>query len=221
MKIPEFKIRASGCGKLMGKKGLGKTGLSFAEMWLKEKVYNRRKDIKSKYLEKGNLMEDNSLDEVAKNMGMGILIKNEKHFTNDYMTGTPDAIVKDCVIDVKNSWSWETFPLLETEVPNSDYYFQLQVYMELTGTSKAKLIYTLMDTPEHLIQKEAYWYAKDNGYGELSDEMLSEFVAKMTYPDIPEKYKYKCFEIERNDADIELIKIRVLECRDHLKSFNL
>ena len=221
MKIPEFKIRASGCGKLMGKKGLGKTGISYAEMWLKEKVYNRKKDIKSKYLEKGNLMQDNSLDEVAKNLGLGVLVENTKSFENDYMTGTPDAIIEDCVIDVKNSWDFTTFPLLETEVPNSDYYYQLLCYMELTGKSSAKLIYTLLDTPLHIIEREAKWYCINNGYDGLQKDIYESFVAKMTYGDIPEKYKYKCFEIERNDADIELIKIRVLECREHLKSFNL
>ena len=221
MKIPEFKIRASAGGKISGKKGLGKTGLSYAEMWLKEKVYNRKKDIKSKYLEKGNLMQDNSLDEVAKNLGLGVLVENTKFFENDYMTGTPDAIIKDCVIDVKNSFDFSTFPLLETEVPNSDYYFQLQVYMELTGKSSAKLIYTLLDTPLHIIEREAKWYCINNGYDGLQKDIYDQFIKKMTYPDIPEKYKYKCFEIERNDADIELIKIRVLECREHLKSFNL
>ena len=221
MKLPEFKIRASACGKIMGKRGLGKTGETYAEMWLKGKIYNRRHEIKSKYLEKGNIMEDNSLDEVAKNLGLGILIKNEKHFDTDYMNGTPDAILKDLVIDGKNSWSWETFPLLDTGIPNDDYYWQLQVYMELTKKKKAKLIYTLLDTPMHLIEREAKWYCINNGYDGLQNDILKKFVAKMTYGDIPEKYKYKCFDIERNDADIELIKIRVLECREHLNQFNL
>ena len=221
MKLPEFKIRASACGKIMGKRGLGKTGETYAEMWLKGKIYNRRHEIKSKYLEKGNIMEDNSLDEVAKNLGLGILIKNEKHFDNDYMNGTPDAILKDLVIDIKNSWSWETFPLLDVDIPNDDYYWQLQVYMELTGKKKAKLIYTLLDTPMHLIERETKWYCINNGYDGFQKDIFKKFVAKMTYGDIPEKHKYKCFDIERNESNIELIKIRVLECREHLKQFDL
>ena len=184
-------------------------------------MYKLKQDNKSKDLEKGNLMQDNRLDEVAKNLGLGVLVENTKSFENDYMTGTPDAIIEDCVIDVKNSWDFTTFPLLETEVPNSDYYYQLLCYMELTGKSSAKLIYTLLDTPLHIIEREAKWYCINNGYDGLQKDIYESFVAKMTYGDIPEKYKYKCFEIERNDADIELIKIRVLECREHLKSFNL
>ena len=221
MKESIFKIRASSAGKLMGKKGLGQTGLSVAENWLKGQIYDRQIEIKSKYLDKGNIMEDASLDEVAKNMGMGLLVKNDKHFENDYMTGTPDAIVGDCIIDVKNSWDWSTFPLLDTEVPNSDYYHQLQCYMALTGSKSAKLIYTLLDTPYHLIEREARYYCLNNGYEELEDSILEKFIKKMTYSDIPEKNKYKCFEIERDDTVIELIKQRVLECRDHLSKFNI
>lgn len=221
MKLPEFKIRASACGKIMGKKGLGKTGETYCKNWLTGKLFNRQVEIKSKYLEKGNIMEDNSLDEVAKNLGLAILIKNEKSYSNEWMQGTPDAVLEDCVIDVKNSWSWETFPLVETEVPNTDYYWQLQVYMALTKKKRSKLVYTLLDTPEHLIQNEAYWYSKKNGYGELTDEMYQDFVKKMTYGDVPEHFKYKSFEIPRINDDIELIKQRVVECREYIKNLSI
>lgn len=225
MKIPEFKIRASACSKIMGKKGLGTTGETYCKNWLKGKLFNRRVEIKSKYLEKGNIMEDNSLDEVAKRLGIALLMKNEKHFKDDYMNGTPDAIT-DIVIEVKNSWSWETLPLLETQIPfdhkaSVDYYWQCQVYMALTKKNSAKLVYTLLDTPTHLIQNEAYWYSRKNGYGELTDEMLADFTRKMTYKDVPEKYKYKSFDIERNDSDIQLIKDRVIECREYIKTLNI
>ena len=203
MKIPTFKIRASACGKITGKKGLGATGETYCKNWLKGKLFNRKVEIKSKYLEKGNIMEDNSLDEVAKRLGLGILLKNEKHYSNKWMRGTPDAIVDDCVIDVKNSWSWETFPLLETQIPfdikaSLSYYWQLQCYMSLTKNNSSKLVYTLLDTPEHLIQNEAYWYSKKNGYGELTDEMYQNFVKKMTYGDVPEHFKYKSFKVFRH-----------------------
>ena len=220
MKVPEFSIRASACGKIMGKKGLGLTGETYCKNWLKGKLFNRQVEIKSKYLEKGTIMEDNSLDEVAKRLGLAILLKNEKHYSNKWMRGTPDALT-DMVIETKNSWSWETFPLLETETPNTDYYWQCQVYMSLTGKKHSKLVYTLLDTPEHLIINEAYWYAKKNGYGELTDEMLETFTKKMTYKDVPEEYKYKSFDIERNDGDIQLIKDRVIECRKYIKTLNI
>lgn len=216
-KLSEFKIRASACGKIMGKRGLGKTGESYLKMWCKEKLFNRRGEIKSKYLDKGNIMEDNSLDLVAKNLKIALLQKNEESFENDYITGTPDAII-DQIIDVKSSWSWETFPLMDSEIPSSDYDWQLQCYMALTGKKSAQLVYTLLDTPMHLIEREAYWYAKNNGFEELSDKMLQEFVAKMTYSDIPEEMRYKSFSIDRDEVKIESINQRVLECRAFIES---
>ncbi len=209
--IPEFKIRASACFHIMGKKGLGKTGETYCIDWLKGRLYDRQVEIKSKYLDKGNIMEDDSLDEVAKKLGIALLMKNTKHYSNEWMRGTPDAVL-DFVIDVKNSWSWTTFPLIETEIPMT-YYWQLQTYMALTKKKSAKLVYTLLDTPEHLIRNEAYWHSRKNGYGELSDEMFDDFKKKMTYGDVPGHLKYKSFDVERNDFDIALIKERVIECR--------
>ncbi len=215
---PEFKIRSSAIGKIMGARGLGKGGETYCRNWYKGQLLGRTSEIKSKYLDKGNIMEDESLDNTAKHLGLGMLIKNEKQFENDYMTGMPDALPKPYVVDVKNSWSWETFPYVDTVVPDMDYYWQGQCYMALTKKDQFKLVYTLLDTPEHLIKREALYYSLNNGYGELSDEMLEEFTKKMTYSDIPDNKRIKVFNIVRNDTDIALIKTRVLECREYIKT---
>ena len=192
---------------------------TYCKTWKKEQVYNRKSQFTSKYTDKGDIMEDNSIDFVAEYLGYGMLIKNEEHFENDIMTGTPDVILKDHLIDVKNSWDCFTFPLYETEVDNA-YYWQAQVYMELTGLDKYKLIYILMDTPLHLIEREAYFWGKNNGYEELDEDIYNSFVDKMTYPDIDNKYKIKVFDIERNQEDIDNIDKRVHECRKYINSLN-
>lgn len=196
---------------------LSKTCITYLETWVKEQVYNRQKEITSKYMTKGLVMEDNSLDFIAKNLNMALLIKNEKHYEDEFMTGTPDAVLDDFVIDTKCSWSPFSFPLFVNEVPEKAYYLQAQIYMHLTGKKEYKLIYTLMDTPEHLIEREAKFYSYDNGYGELSDEMYQDFVKNMTYGDIPDKYKYKCFDIEYDEATILQIQERVIECRKYIE----
>ena len=53
-----FKIRSSATSKLMGVKGLGQTGYTYLEAWLKDHLYKRRTEIKSKYLDKGNISEE-------------------------------------------------------------------------------------------------------------------------------------------------------------------
>jgi len=213
-----FKIRASCAGKIMGIKALGETGKSYCKMWKIEQIFNRKKEFANKYTKKGLIMEDDSIDFVAEQFGYGMLIKNEKEFENEYMKGTPDIILKDLIIDVKNSWDCFTFPFFEKELQNRDYYLQAQVYMELTGIDDYKVIYVLSDTPLPLIEKEAFFWSRDNGYGEMDKEIYDSFVAKMTYPDIKNELKIKSFDIKRNQGDIDKIKKRVTECREYIAS---
>lgn len=218
--MKQFKIRSSQVGQIMtmprAKKDIeagkiSKTSESYCINWLKEQLYNRRKEVTSKYMEKGNIMEDESIDFISEYLDLGIIVKNEKYFENDFLTGTPDIILNDCVIDVKNSWSWETFPLFETDIPNKDYYYQLQSYMILTGKTKAKLIYALTNTPLHLIEKEAYFYAKNNGYE--YDDIIDDFIKKMTYSDIDDELKIKVYDIEKDDSFEEKLNSQVEKCR--------
>lgn len=199
--MKKFKCRASQIGSIMTnsrtKGQLSKTTLSYVDEWLKEQIYNRRKEISSKYLDKGNAVEDESIDFLASVQDYGFLIKNEQHFENDFLTGTPDVITKDEVIDLKNSWDCFTFPLFAKELPNKDYWWQLQGYMALTGLSKAKLVYTLMNTP-----KEVNFGTVDN------------------YDDIDVKYRIKSFEIARDEEAIESIYKRVLEIREYINKLN-
>ena len=219
--MKEFKIRASACGQIMGVKGLGKTGENYVKTWLKEQIYDRKKEFTSKYTDKGLIVEDNSLDFIADELKIGFIVKNEQFYENDFFQGTPDVVLKDLIIDVKNSWDCFSFPLLEDEIPNIDYFYQLQVYMALTGRKKAKLIYVLSDTPENLIEKEAYWWCKNNGYDELDADIYDAFVKKMTYSEIPNNLKMKIFDIDYDEKVIEKIKERVLECRNLIKSYDL
>ena len=221
--MKEFKIRCSAIGSIMTNarsksETLSETTKKYCQEWAKEQIYNKKKQFSSKYTDKGNVVEDDSLDFVAEQLGLGMLIKNEELFTNDFLRGTPDAITNDFIIDVKNSWDCFTFPLFETEVPNKDYYYQAQGYMALTGVKKYKLIYTLMDTPKHLIEKEAYWYCKNNGFDQLDEDILADFTERMTFDNIEDKYRIKIFEIDYNEEVVNDIKERVNECRTYIKT---
>jgi len=219
--MKEFKIRCSAIGQIMTNsrsksEKLSKTTQSYLQNWLKEQLYNRTKYFTSKYTDKGNIMEDNSLDFIAEQLGYGMLLKNEDYFSNDFMTGTPDVILKDHIIDVKNSWDNFTFPLFEKEIPNKDYFYQAQGYMKLTGLDSFKLIYVLSDTPINLIEAEARKYCYANGYEPNDEDVLNDFIKRMTYKDIDANYKIKVFEIKRCEDTIKAIEERVVECRDYI-----
>lgn len=217
--MKEFKIRCSAIGQIMtnprAKKDieaglLSATSKTYCQDWYKEQIYKRRKSFSNKYVQKGLVVEDNSLDFVAEQLGYDSLPKNEEFFQNDFLTGTPDAILPDHLIDVKNSWDCFTFPMFEDTV-DKNYFYQAQGYMALTGLKSYKLIYTLMDTPEYLIEKE---FRFNNFY----DKDYEDFSKDYLYNDIDPKHRIKVYEIERDDEVIEAIYKRVEECRNYIET---
>jgi hypothetical protein len=189
---------------------------TYCKDWLKGQLLDYKHDFNSKYTDKGNIMEDESIDFIAEQLGYGLLMKNEEYFDDEFIMGTPDIILKDTVIDVKNSWDASTFPMFENDIPTSAYYWQLQGYMCLTKKTKARLIYCLMDTPLHLIEREARWDSIRQGYEELEKPVYDKFVKNLTYKNVDPKLRIKAFDIERNDSDIQKIKDRVVMCREYI-----
>ena len=212
MNLPEFKIRCSCIGQIMTnsrtKGQLSKTAQSYVETWIKEQIYKRRKVITTKYMEKGNMVEDRSIAFAGRVLNADIT-KNEQRYENELLIGTPDVITEDYVIDVKNSWDCFTFPLFYENVPNKDYFYQAQGYMALTGLSHYKLIYTLLDTPDSLIERE-FKYASELDY--------DSFAKDYKYNEIDEAYRIRIFEIERDDDVIDAINGRVIECRNYINN---
>lgn len=198
----EFKARASAAGKLMvmprsKSETISETAKTYLQEWLKEKIYGLKKEISNKFIEKGNDCEDEAIDFAIDVLNLPFALKNEKYFENEYFTGTPDLIISDTVIDIKNSWDCWTFPLFENECPNRDYFAQLQVYMNLTGLKKAKLVYVLMNTPET-------WNSLE-----------------IDYSHVPSKYRVKSFDIDYNPEFIETLKEKVVEARKYIKTIML
>src|SRR5699024_9319440 len=105
--------------------------------------------------------EDESIDFAIKALDLPFVMKNEKQFEDEFFTGTPDIILPNEIIDIKNSETHKTLPLFVKSIMKTDtepyakyrnYYCQLQVYMHLTGIRKARLLYTLMNTPTELLK---------------------------------------------------------------------
>ena len=197
--MKEFKIRASASGKLMTKprsksEVLSKTTKSYLEEWTKEQIYGVRKNIQSKYLTKGNQVEDDAIMYASTEKGWLFAEKNEEYFEDEYFCGTPDLILENKIIDIKSSWDCFSFPLFYNGIPNKDYYYQLQTYMHLTGKHNAQLVYVLMNTPEELTLEESHDYSEINS-----------------------KYRIKIFDVEYQEEVIEELKNKVIESREYIK----
>lgn len=197
-----FKIRASASGKIMTNARskselISETTKTYVKEWLIEKIYGIRKEIKSKYLTKGLKLEDTAIDKAIEWLDLPFTLKNEKFFEDDFFCGTPDLIVDNVVYDIKCSWDAFTFPLFENEIPNKDYFYQLQVYMHLTGCKKAVLTYVLLNTPEELTYED-----------------------KHNYDNMDKKYRIKTFEIDYSEEVIADLQQRVTNIREYLKTIN-
>lgn len=214
-----FKIRCSAISEIMGIKALGETGKTYCKTWVKEQIYGKKKEFTSKYTEKGLTQEGGAIELIGQYMGKSFT-KNEKRFEQDPdIEGTPD-IVDEWIIDNKCSWDVFTFPLFMDASPR-DNMLQLQGYMHITGIKKAKLIYTLMDTPDNIIESEARKLSFKMGNTELDADMYEQFRLEMTYSGIPMELRVKCFDIDYDPSIIEQIKARVQECRAYIETLQI
>jgi hypothetical protein len=185
---------------------------SYCQQWLKEQIYGRRAEVKSKYLEKGNICEDYAI-EMLNYILKKQYAKNEEYFENEYMTGTPD-IICDIIRDIKNSWSVDSYPLFDLKVKN-DYYWQMQGYMNLTDLKKASVDFCLVNAPDHLIQSEV----KRASYtSPKTDYELSQYYTHLlTFDDINPRQRVRSFPVDYNQNDIDKIQQRVEMCRVYIQ----
>jgi len=189
---------------------------TYLQNWMKEQIYNRRKEFSNKYTEKGNLCEQSAIDFLSTVMNYGMIEKNTEHRSNEWMTGECDLNLNGIVEDIKNSWDVFTFPLFATELPDSDYFYQLQVYMCLFDKPRAAVNYCLIDAPEEIIDQVARSASYKAGCTEVDMELHDEVRAKLTYSEIPNNLRLKRFEFDRDERIIQAIKDRVELCREYI-----
>jgi hypothetical protein len=196
-----FRMRGSQAGLLLtnGKDalGLGTSLITYLKDYYAEEKSGVKEEINSKYLIKGNLMEQELIDITAERLGLGILEKNEIRFHDEHFSGVPDVITDEFIIDTKNSWSYKTFLDAITSPINKDYEAQLQVYMHLTGVKKAKLVYGLLDVP---------------GEANYGNDIF--------YSHMPINERFYAFEFEYDPAMIEQMQNKVNNCKIFLKDYD-
>ena len=153
-----FKARCSSLHLLMTNPksgtGLSETAKSMIKQSVIEDVYGRT-EIKSKYLDKGLMLED----EAIKAIGMikaRTLKKHTGRLENDWITGECDFISASCIEDVKCSWSIDTFNFFqedaEKECRKAGYDWQGQGYMWLYDRPVHYVHYVLLPTPFELLK---------------------------------------------------------------------
>lgn len=184
--------------------------------------YGRTTDIDNRYVRKGLMVEEDSLTLFSRHTKR-FYKKNQDHFRNDFIKGTPDIIDGDTIIDIKSSWDIYTFfRNANPDKLNKNYYWQLQGYMALTGAKQSLLAYCLVNTPDVMINDEKrklMWKMNvlsdtDATYIDACDEIDKLSV----YDDIPMSERVNQILIHRDDAAIERLYERVQECREYMNT---
>jgi hypothetical protein len=215
-----MKVRCSSIGKLMAasrskKEQLSKTAKSYIQDVVLEHKYGIKKEFSSRYTDKGNECEQDSITLANEVLDVGFIYKNEEHFENDYIIGTPDVNTSKVLLDVKTSFNGTTFPFFEEKIPNKDYFYQLQGYMWLTGKEESLLVYCLTNTPKQIVEDEIRRVHWKEHQLEESDEIRHYVEAKHNFDHIPLEKRVKVFKIQKDESVIEAIKEKIELAREY------
>lgn len=192
---------------------------TYCENWFIQQKYGRKKEWFNKYVEKGLMVEDLGIEMLSNMQGIE-LKKNTEFFSNDYIQGQPDVIHNGIVFDIKSSWDIFSFPFFEKELPNADYWWQLQCYMAITGLSEASIVYCLINTPKPLIEQELkkLYYQSGGTASDWTPDTYKELEKNYCFDDVPESERIKDFPVTKDETAAERIKERVLLCRQYIST---
>ncbi len=175
-------------------------------------------------------------------------VKNQNHFNNEYLTGTPDIIHVNKTIDTKCSWDIFTFYNSVDDDLDPMYEWQGRGYMNLTGATTHTVVHCLVNTPDDEITNELYrdsfnwqgneaplWakilkvsemiYDKKNFDRYLSDNNLwpddtDESLAIFeAFKEVPMSERIHKKSFEHDEQKITELYSRLDECRTHIQTF--
>lgn len=218
-----LKVRCSKLGDIMSNSRSKKEPLSATARKCIEEIFNEKelgvyKSFHSRFTHKGNLVENDGISLCNDLFDFGFLYKNPDSFENDYITGTPDVITDNLIIDIKSSYSSATFPFHDKELKNKSYYWQLQGYMWLTGKTESYVAYCLLDTPEDILNDEIrreHWNQRKIDESEEVVEYVNSLHKPSLNTKIPTYKRVKLFSVKYDLKEIEKIKQRIELCREY------
>jgi hypothetical protein len=151
-----MKFRASQLGKLMTSsrtkgEALSQTAKSYIIQKAKEDFFEYRSELNNKYITKGLAQEQDSID-LLNLVRLEDYKKNEERVENEWLSGCCDIITDTSIIDIKTSWSLDTFPATTYELKDlSDYEWQGRAYLWLYDMPSFELCYVMVTTAPEIM----------------------------------------------------------------------
>jgi hypothetical protein len=199
-----MKWHPSSLGKLMTtarskSELLSETTKSYIRSVAKQDFYGYDLELNNKYILKGINQEDDSIN-LLNSVNFTQYTKNTKRLTNEWLTGEADIVSEDTIIDIKTSWSLETFPATPEEGINKDYEWQLRAYLMIYDKPLAHLCYCMVSTQADLL----------NQYENLSLHRVDH---------IPAEKRITTISYERDLELEEDIKVRLHYCSEYYAKY--
>lgn len=193
----DFKIRCSAIGKIMSNSKKPGELSQVCKTYLQEWYANDNEEIRSKYLTKGIMVENDLIDFATEQLGYGIATKNIIQRSDEYFMGTCDVEYPDAICDVKAPWNRKTFYDQVLAGLDKDYEYQLIGYCHLWSKPKGILFFGLMDTPP-----------------EANND------SEVIYEDLPPNERWIAYTVTPTTEVIESIVERVVACREYLVEYD-
>jgi hypothetical protein len=124
---------------------LSETAKSYIKSIAKQDFYGYNIELNNKYIIKGIEQEQDSID-LVNAVRFTDYKKNKVRLETEVMTGECDILLDDAIIDIKTSWSLETWPATAEDGDESLYEWQGRAYMYLYDRLSFELIYCMVST---------------------------------------------------------------------------
>ena len=188
-----------------------------------EEKFEFRKQISSKYIQKGHKMEDKAIDIVSDYFGIKGVEKNETHYKNEFVQGTPDAIVRlgfgeGFQFDIKNVYYPDRLDGF-TDKLDSIYEWQGHAYNWMLGFDHGFVVKILQNLPDEMIDFEvkSLWKEAGRSWSEEIPKSFRDEVAEYFNFEsrLPIEDRIRIFKIETTKEHIEQMTDAVKLARDH------
>lgn len=203
------------------KPGLSKGAKTYVEDLFFGDKFDYQKRFTNKFVQKGNENESKSIVQLLKYLGLPIVVKNEKHFSNDYVKGTPDTIFQplDFQLDMKNVFYPNGLDSFNDKLDHV-YEWQAHCYNWLTEVNNGFVVKILTNPSEHILEKEAYILMKEAGISQMTESFFEDVRELYNFERLPIEDRLKIYHVQTEQKHIEQMIDAVELARDHFHTLN-
>lgn len=204
---------------------LSKGGKTYIQEIFNEHISGTKRVFSSKYTDKGNQVENISIAEVCRLLGLPVVVKNTDYYENEWTTGTPDVkfIPLSLQMDVKSVYYPHNLDFFDVDDKgnkklDAEYEWQQHCYNWMLGVDHAIVAKVLLNPPDDILEKEFYSMAKAAGipYHKIDDDFREEVRDYFDYESrMPLEDRVNVYTLTTEQKHIDQIKKAVELAREY------